>query len=184
MQRKGKQLLVNLLAGLLLVGVVSCQKTEEAKTPEPTTTAPAGHEMPATGHGQEEKPSAPKQVLISDEVRAAWTSVTIAVKDKESGTVKNYEVTPETEFAIPDTELKLQLGAYLPDFSMTPDQIVSRSAEPNNPAIQMNISDGGVEKYKGWLFAKFPDMHAFEHPKYGISLVDKNAGETAAAPAH
>ena len=50
--------------------------------------------------------------------------------------------------------------------------ITSRSEKLNNPAAQVKITEGGKDVFKGWMFAKFPETHAFEHPKYGLKLVD------------
>ncbi len=181
---------VALLAVLLLIGATACQKESEVKHEEPaahSSNAPADTHAAgdmAAGHGEmgaKHEKAAPKEVVVTDDIRAAWKAQTITVKYKDTGESKNYEVNPESEFIVPDTGLTLKVGAYLPDFSMTPDQIISRSAEEKNPALQVTILDGGVEKYQGWLFAKFPDMHAFEHPKYSISLAAKS-GSAESAP--
>jgi len=113
-----------------------------------------------------------KKVVVPEEVKRRWKAVNILVTDKSTGESKSYRVDINSEFEVPDTKLKIKVGAFLPDFSMSVDLLTSRSAEPNNPGLQVTIYEGGVEKYKGWLFAKFPDMHAFEHERYKIILED------------
>lgn len=56
---------------------------------------------------------------------------------------------------------------FIPDFSMdiTTKQVVSRSSEPKNPAIEVELSAGGGSASGGkdtktlWVFAHFPDIH-------------------------
>ena len=183
MQKRVGKLMVSLLAAALLCVAAGCEKKQEAK-PEQANPA-AGHKGGETPpHAKAQTPSAPKKVVVSDQVRANWGQLTLAVKDKETGTVKNVTVKPESEMQVEGTTLTLKIGAYLPDFSMTADEIVSRSTQENNPALQVAILDNGVEKYNGWLFAKFPDMHAFEHPKYSVTLVDKEGEALPETPAH
>lgn len=53
---------------------------------------------------------------------------------------------------------------YLPDFKMDADRnIQSKSAEPNNPALEVEVDAGG-ESERGWLFARFPHL-----PPVGLS---------------
>jgi len=47
---------------------------------------------------------------------------------------------------------------YLPDFKIDGDgNITSRSAEPNNPALEIEVRSGGQTE-RGWLFARFPHL--------------------------
>ncbi|MBI5788470.1 MAG: DUF2155 domain-containing protein [Candidatus Schekmanbacteria bacterium] len=181
MNVNNKKLILILLAGLLASQLVACKKKEEV----PLAEKAVDPHMQMQGHdmmkGTSPAPAAPKELAIPDEVRAAWKPVSIAVKNKENGEVKSYEVKPESEFAVPATNIVLKVGAYLPDFTMSGAQITSRSSESNNPALQVTILEDNVEKYKGWLFSNFPDMHAFEHPKYGVTL--GITGTVPAAPA-
>ena len=51
---------------------------------------------------------------------------------------------------------------FIPDFSMdiTTKQVVSRSSEPRNPAIEVELSaSGGKDTKTLWVFAHFPDIH-------------------------
>lgn len=56
---------------------------------------------------------------------------------------------------------KLKITRFVPDFSMdiTTKEVVSRSSEPRNPALEINLTDkeGAVKTL--WIFANFPDMH-------------------------
>jgi len=48
--------------------------------------------------------------------------------------------------------------------------ITSSSNTPNNPAVAIKVFEGDKEIFKGWLYAKFPTIHPFEHPKYGLTM--------------
>lgn len=70
-------------------------------------------------------------------------------------------VNPGIEQVIGDTGYKIKVLRYLPDFVMdTSTKVVSsRSARPDNPAIEVALQDpkGGIKT--AWLFARFPDIH-------------------------
>ncbi len=91
---------------------------------------------------------------------------TCSISDsKEKDTAKNFiaEISTEigSEAVIADTGYKVKVLRYIPDFVMdtASKKVVSRSARPNNPALELELKDkGGVSK-KVWAFARFPDMH-------------------------
>ncbi len=153
--------------------------TKEAE--KPTQTAPTG--MPqgmdmGAGHGQGQalpQPKTTKEVVVSDDIKQRYPKVSLAITDKASGKTNNYPVTPNSEFKIPNSDLKVQVGAFIPDFTMTANQIISKSGDPNNPGLQVKIFEKEEQKYDGWLFANFPDMHAFEHDKFGVTLAKVEA---------
>ena len=177
-----------LFMGVVCLLVVGCKQQTPKETTEPVAEkqeaheAHEGHEALESAHGQAADPhqmgatapapKIPKKVVVSEEVKNKWESVKLAVKDKSSGASTSYEVAPNSEFEIPQSTIKVTIGAFMPDFTMDAETFTSLSAEPNNPALQVSISEGGEEKYSGWLFSRYPEMHAFEHEKYGITLED------------
>lgn len=56
---------------------------------------------------------------------------------------------------------KVAVLRYVPDFSMdgAGGEVVSRSSQPNNPAIQVAVMSGGATNTR-WVFARFPDFGA------------------------
>ena len=50
--------------------------------------------------------------------------------------------------------------------------ITSRSADANNPAANVVITEEGAEDYEGWLFAAMPGIHPFPHEQYQVLLVE------------
>jgi hypothetical protein len=143
---------------LIMLSVTGCKSKEEKQTNE--MTAP---------HAMGMKKNLP--VVIPDSIKGKWKAVKIAVTDKISNKSAEYTVPLGKEFAIPDTGLVISVESFLPQFSMNDSMVTSLSNDTKNPAAQARITEGGKELFKGWLFAMFPAVHAFQHPKYGITLV-------------
>lgn len=122
------------------------------------------------GHGA---PKGEMKVVVPDAVKGKWSSVKIVFEDKAAKTLKEYTVKLNSDFQIPNSDLKISVGEFLPDFRMQPGKpgtATSATNDPNNPAVGVKVFEGGKEIFKGWLYAKFPNIHPFEHPKYGIFL--------------
>jgi len=172
-----------LVAALLVVALAGtgCKKKEPPPPPMPPKGAPGAPGMPGmppgapgmpgTPHG-EGAPPVEKKIVVSDEVKAAWKSVKIEVEYKEKKSKKAYTVPVNSEFKVPDSDLTLKVGPFLPNFTMAPDQITSVTGTPENPAVQVEVFQGGKEVFHGWLFAKYPAVHPFESPKYGLALLE------------
>lgn len=114
----------------------------------------------------------PDNIVVPEEMEGKWRAIVVEVVDKDAGKSKQYTVDLNKDFAVPDTGLKLHVQKFLPDFSMSPAGITTLTNEPNNPAAQVSISENGKPVFDGWLFKQFPEVHAFQHPKYAIVLKD------------
>ncbi|MBI4385117.1 MAG: DUF2155 domain-containing protein, partial [Nitrospinae bacterium] len=68
--------------------------------------------------------------------------------------------------------IKVTVGPFLPNFVMTQTQYTSADNRLNNPAVQLVVEEKGKVVYKGWAFAKYPTMYAFEHEVFGLQLMD------------
>jgi cytochrome c biogenesis protein len=51
------------------------------------------------------------------------------------------------------------LADFVPDYALQGDQLVSRSNEPRNPAIQLEVSRPGSQVTHAWVLAKSPELH-------------------------
>lgn len=164
------------LATLALLGLVACKKQDDkpltapVEQGAPMAGAPVDSAHAGMGMGMGAKKES--KVVVPDSVKGKWKSVRIAVVDKASGKETLHAVPMGTDFAVPGTGLTLRLENPLPSFSMGDGVITSKSDQMENPAIQARISEGGKEQFKGWMFAKFPDTHAFVHPKVGLRMVE------------
>ena len=57
---------------------------------------------------------------------------------------------------IPGTDHRVQLVSFVPDFGLDKEnRVISKSDQPNNPAVQVNIFQNGKLSFKGWSFLKF-----------------------------
>jgi hypothetical protein len=171
-----KRAAVIMLSIMFVTSLVSCQKKEEptaAKGPVqqgPIIDIPA----PAPGHGTPtQRPEF--SVVVPPDVKDTWLGVTIAIDDKQENKQTDYEVALGSELKIPDSNLTVKVGPFLPDFKMSGEIITSASNEPNNPAVGIVIFQDGTKVFPpagevGWLYSKFPTIHSFQHDRYSLVL--------------
>jgi len=160
-----------LIATLMVVSLATAAcKKKEAQAPPPPMPGqgmpgqPGG--MPPMGGGPE------KKVVVPDAVKGAWKAVKIEVEFKDKKAKKQFTVPLNSEFKVPDTDLVIKTGEFLPHFTMAAESITSSSNNPENPAAQLEVFQNQKEIFHGWLFSKFPTVHPFQHDKYGMTLVE------------
>jgi hypothetical protein len=182
----------------LLFAMGACKKKEEQPVPQTGVPGqeqqlPPGHPampeqgmtpqgMPQQGMPQQGMqpnviiPKGETSVTVPDSVKGKWKAVVLTVENKETRKIADYTVGLHSDFKIPNSDLKITVGDFLPDFRMEGLTSTSASNVPNNPAVGIRIFEGGNQifpapgKKWGWLYTKFPTMHPFEHPKYAIVL--------------
>jgi hypothetical protein len=172
----------------LLLAAGACKKKQEQ--PVPQTNIP-GQQMPAGQPGQPGMPPAqpgmqpgqnivmPKgetKIVMPDAVKGQWKAVVLQVESKATKKTAEYTVNLNSDFKVPNSNLKITVGEFLPDFRLNLLEVTSPTNEPNNPAVGVRIFDGSKQVFPapgkkwGWLYAKFPTMHPFEHPDFSIVL--------------
>lgn len=166
-----KKFLAVALSSLLLVSV-GCKKKEE--TPAPTATPqpapqmapqlPEGHPAPSPMMTRNQL-----EVVVPDSVKGRWSAVKLVVEDKTTKKSQEFTVNLKSDFKIPNSNLTVSVGDFLPDFRMDAN-ITSASNQPNNPAVFIKVTEGKEDIFKGWIYAKFPTIHPFEHAKFGLTL--------------
>jgi cytochrome c biogenesis protein len=57
-----------------------------------------------------------------------------------------------------DTGAQVQLADFVPDFVLEGNQIGSRSNEPNNPAVHLDLAGANGKRSSVWFFPKSPQM--------------------------
>ena len=165
---------VTMLVAVLMVVALAgtgCKKKEPPPPPMPPPGAPGAPGMPGAPHG-EGAPPVEKKIVVPDAVKAAWKAVKVEVEYKEKKSKKQYTIALNSEFKVPDSDLTLKVGSFLPHFTMTADQITSGSNNLENPAAQIEVFQAGKEIFQGWLFSKYPAVHPFQHDKYGLALLE------------
>jgi hypothetical protein len=174
-----KQVLAVACGLSLLIAAGACKKKEEAMPPVPQSGMPGQmqgippHGMPGQdGQMNVVVPKGEKTVVVPDSVKGKWKGVILVVSDKNTNKQQEYTVNLNSDLTIPNSNLKVSVGEYLPDFRMDGMTFTSGSNEPNNPAVVVKVFENNTEVFKGWLYSKFPTMHPFEHPNYSIILKD------------
>jgi hypothetical protein len=179
--------LIAAIVSMFVLAASACKKTEQPPPPPPMP----GQGMPGQGMapgmpGQGMPPGMPgqpggmhpagsapeKKVVVPETVKNAWKAVKIEVEYKEKKSKKKFDVPLKSEFKIPDSDLVVKTGDFLPHFAMGADSITSSSNNPENPAVQVEVFQGGKELFHGWLFSKFPSVHPFQHDKFGVTLIE------------
>lgn len=162
-----------LAAGLALSMVmVSCKKKEEQpvpKTPMQQALRSSPIQTPMSPHGNVGH-KAEKKVVVPESIKSKWNKVKFVFEDKASKKSSEYTVGIGSELKVPNTNLRIVVGEFLPDFRMDEGTITSASDMPNNPAVRVEVFENGKTVFKGWLYSKFPTIHPFEHENYGLTL--------------
>jgi hypothetical protein len=168
-----------MVAVLLMVALAGtgCKKKEPPPPPMPPQGAPGQPGMPGgmpggAPHGEAGAPPVEKKVVVPDAVKNAWKAVKVEIEFKDKKSKKQFTVPLRSEFKVPDSDLTLKVGEFLPHFTMAADQITSGSNNLENPAAQIEVFQGGKEIFHGWLFSKYPAVHPFQHDKFGLVMLE------------
>jgi len=196
MKRKVLAILVSLA---LAFSIGACKKQEPQK-PVPQLPMQPGPMQPTPQMPMQPAPSMPMQpspmpmqpspqspmqkpmtmgqtkIVVPDSIKGKWSAVKLVVQDKVTKESKEYTVNLNSDLKIPNSNLKIHVGEFFPDFKMSGINLTSASNEPKNPAVAVRISEGEKQifpaqgKKWGWLFSKMPSVHPLNHPKYVIIL--------------
>jgi hypothetical protein len=176
------KILAILCSTALLLGAAACKKKEEQPVPETgahTQKFPTQVPQPGAPGQNVVVPKGETNIVVPDSVKGNWKAVVLEVKDKSTNKAAEYTVDLNSEFTVPESDITLVIGDFLPDFRMEGLSLTSASDQPNNPAVGVRIMEKGEQifpaqgKKWGWLYARpeFRTMHPFEHAKYSISLL-------------
>jgi len=144
----------------------------------PSGQMPSG-QMPSGQMPSGQMPMMPQgktQVIVPASVKGHWTGAIIVVEEKNTKAKQEYTVKLNSDFKVPNTNLKIHVGDFLPDFRMNGLSLTSASNQPVNPALSIRVFENNKQIFPapgrqwGWLFSKVPSIHPFEHQKYGITL--------------
>lgn len=111
----------------------------------------------------------------------AWDRIEkalIRITNKSTGNVVVEEVLDfKKEKEIKGTDLKVNVTNFISDFGFDAqtNQIYSKSPEHENPAVQLEIYEGGKLIATPWIFYKYPDMFPVKDSKYSFILVNYNS---------
>ena len=93
-----------------------------------------------------------------------------AGEDKSDKPIVELPAESGVESDIADTGYRVKVLRYVNDFAMdtATKVVVSRSARPNNPAIEVELKDKAGKTSQFWVFARFPDMHQKVGPAFNF----------------
>lgn len=117
------------------------------------------------------------EVVVPDNVKGQWEAVKLSIADKKTNKTQPVTIKLGSEYKIPDSSITVKPVVFLPDFKMDSLTITSVSAELNNPAVNVVISESGTdnnskELFKGWLYSKYPDIHPFQHDRFAVVMLE------------
>ena len=114
--------------------------------------------------------------FYQDSYGTAWDradKVFVRITDRENGrVVTNTTLDFRKEKEIAGTDLRLNARNFIGHFAFDSKtrQIFSKSEEHENPAVQIDIYEGGKLISSPWLFYNFPNMSPIEGSKYNFIL--------------
>ncbi len=162
--------LLAVLFAFTLAGA-ACKKQQPPPPPPPPT---GGMGMPGEAGGAPGLMSGgpEKKITVPDAVKGSWKAVKVEVDYKKAKSKKVLTVPVNSDVKVPDTDMTLKVGPFLPHFAMSADAITSNSNNLENPAVSVDVVQGGKVIFHGWLFSKFPDIHPFQNDTIGLKLVE------------
>lgn len=116
-----------------------------------------------------------RDVVVPEEIKGKWKAVKLQIRNKVkpgADELKTAEMGSTFTLENAETKLKVTVGPFLPNFVMSKTSYTSVDNQLNNPAVQLMVEENGKIIYKGWTFAKYPTLYAFEHKVYGFQLMD------------
>ncbi|GJL78791.1 MAG: hypothetical protein NPINA01_17800 [Nitrospinaceae bacterium] len=191
----------NRFFGILLIlfaGFLSaCSETADTEPPQPADAAPgftltegsgSKTEAPKTtqkvaegsggaidGHPDvQESEKQERRVYVPKGVEGQWKAVKILVRykaDESKNELKTVAI--GSSFMIENSGIQVTVGPFFPNFVMDQGTYTSMNNKVINPAVQLVVEENGKTLYKGWTFAKYPTMYAFEHEEYALELKDQ-----------
>ncbi|MFY9271279.1 MAG: DUF2155 domain-containing protein [Candidatus Manganitrophaceae bacterium] len=153
----------------------ACNKKESNYMEEAPAASPSPaprSEHPAAGRPSDVPDLSQAQIVIPDMVKGKWKAVKLMVEDKKNNQITEHIVKLGEEYSLPDSNIKIKAGEFLPDLIIQGTVFTSMSNDLKNPAVRVVISENGKEIFRGWLFSLFPSMHPLQHPRFAITLKD------------
>ncbi len=111
-----------------------------------------------------------KEIKLSSDIKKQWSAAKLELKDIASAKSETVTLKVGTKRAVGTRSIVI--AAVIPDYSMFEDHIGTKSADPNNPAVYVELFEGGKSVTKGWVFRDFTDFNSFKSDKVGVVLLD------------
>lgn len=169
-----KKIIVITLCLLMVFSFIAYKKKNE-QPPQPIAPAPI-IQGPIPPEVQQKAGITRKtQIIVPKSVKGKWKAVKLVVENKVTMNAQEYTINLNSTFKIPNSNLSVFVGEFLPDFKIDGSVLTSASNEPKNPAVAIRVFEGDKQIFPthskwGWLFSKLPSVHPLNHPIYSITL--------------
>ncbi len=129
---------------------------------------------PDEGHpGVKEGVKIDRGIVVPQEVEGQWKAVKIMIRNKIDESRSSMKTASlGSSFNLDGSAIKVTVGPFMPNFVMTQTSYSSKGNDLTNPAVRLVVEENGKTLYKGWAFAKYPTMYAFEHDEFAFQLMD------------
>jgi hypothetical protein len=160
---------------IIVFSLLSCKKKEEQPVPQVLKKGPIiDTPSSAQGHGATSQ-KIEFRIVVPQDVKENWASVKMLVKDKNLNEQQEFNIAIGGELKVPDSNMTIKVGHFLPHFQMGAGIITSASNMPENPSASIKVLEGDTQIFPpsgewGWLYSKFPSVHPFEHERFELSL--------------
>ncbi len=151
----------------------------EGKKKEPSTEAQAEAPAQRSAVGVTESMAqaahavrpATREITISEEVRNKWKEVQLQITDAAQQETQLITLKVGASIRLNSKGEYLAVEVFIPDYSIIDKRIKSRSNEPNNPAVLVNLTYEGEVLEKGWIFKHYPEFNSFVNKRFRLVLV-------------
>jgi hypothetical protein len=127
-----------------------------------------------------------KEVVLTDEMKAKWNEVQIAITDNAKKRTEAITLKVGSRVKLTEEGYFLTIDAFVPDYAISESKIISRSDEPNNPAMLVSLHDNDTQITRGWVFKDFSEFNSYSNSRFELQLtgpgLDRPAVPAAAAP--
>lgn len=175
LKRKGAGRVFMIFVSALFLVFTGCDGKKKEASTEAQTKVPANHpaaditeSMAQAAHAVR---PATREVNISEEVRNKWKEVQLQITDTAQQKTQLITLKVGASVRLNNKGDYLVVEVFIPDYSIIDKRIESRSNEPNNPAVLVNLTYEGEVLEKGWIFKHYPEFNSFVDRRFRLVLV-------------
>lgn len=182
-----------IMASVAMLAVSGCKKTQQESAEQQGVSSPAGQGALPEGHPAVGAPAgdmakvahsnikSQKGVVLSEDVKAKWKEVKMEITDTSTKATEVLTLKVGETVPLKKDGFKLKVEAFVPDYAIVEDHIESRSNEPKNPAVLVELMEGDKTTARGWVFKDFPEFNSYNNERIHLTLVSPGTAKPAAA---
>jgi len=110
-------------------------------------------------------------IYVPDSVKAKFSTVTMAVGDRQTKEIRRFTVKIGGSAAVPGTAYTVKVYSYLPHWVLRNNTTTTKSDRPDDPAVRAEITEGGRKVFDGFIFQRHKTP-SFMTEKHVIGLLD------------